>query len=300
MSPTPDEPGLFDRAEEAAEAVRRAVGGRTPRVGLVLGSGLNDLVERFADRRVVPYSRIPNFPTPTVAGHAGNLVIGSVEGAEAVILQGRIHYYEGHDLDAVTFPTRVLQRLGVETLILTAATGGVRSDLRPGSLVCLSDHLNLIGANPLRGPSDPRLGERFPDMTEVYSRRLRHAAKEEARRLGVQLASGVYACLPGPSYETPAEIRMLRALGADVVGMSTVPEAIVARQAGMEVLGLALVTNAAAGVLAAPIRHEHVLEAGAKAAPMLGKLIRRVVMRVAGMPSGESGSTGEFPAYRPD
>ncbi|MBN9248665.1 MAG: purine-nucleoside phosphorylase [Hyphomicrobium sp.] len=216
------------------------------------------------------------------------------------LLQGRFHYYEGHDLRTVTFPVRVLQRLGVQTLILTAATGGVRPELRPGNLVCLSDHLNLIGTNPLRGPNDRRLGERFPDMTEVYSKKLRNSAKEEARRLGVQLVSAVYACLPGPSYETPAEIRMLRALGADVVGMSTAPEAIVARQAGMDVLGLALVTNAAAGVLPAPIRHEDVLEAGLKATPMLGKLIRRVILRVAGVAPGNVGFSGEFPTYRPD
>ncbi|OJW17768.1 MAG: purine-nucleoside phosphorylase [Planctomycetales bacterium 71-10] len=300
MSPTHQGPDLYSRAEEAAEAIRRATGDPAPRIAVVLGSGLNGLVERFGDRRVVPYSQIPHFPTPTVAGHAGNVVIGSVDGAEAILLQGRFHYYEGHDLRTVTFPVRVLQRLGVQTLILTAATGGVRPELRPGNLVCLSDHLNLIGTNPLRGPNDPRFGERFPDMTEVYSKKLRNSAKEEARRLGVQLVSAVYACLPGPSYETPAEIRMLRALGADVVGMSTAPEAIVARQAGMDVLGLALVTNAAAGVLPAPIRHEDVLEAGLKATPMLGKLIRRVILRVAGVAPGNVGFSGEFPTYRPD
>lgn len=300
MSPTSHGPDLVARADEAAEAIRQAAGARPPKVAVVLGSGLNGLVERFADRKVIPYATIPHFPTTTVAGHAGNVVIGTVDGAGAILLQGRFHYYEGHDLRAVTFPVRVLQRLGVETLILTAATGGVRPELRPGNLVCLSDHLNLIGSNPLRGPNDARLGERFPDMTEVYSKRLRNMAKEEARRLGVQLVSAVYACLPGPSYETPAEIRMLRALGADVVGMSTAPEAIVARQAGMEVLGLALVANAAAGVLAAPIRHEDVLEAGRKAAPILGKLIRRVILRLAGVDSGSIGFSGEMPSYRPD
>lgn len=300
MSPMHEGPDLFSRAEESAEALGRFVGARLPKIAVVLGSGLNALVERFGDRKSIPYAQVPHFPTPTVAGHAGNVVIGSVDGADAIILQGRFHYYEGHDLETVTFPVRVLQRLGVQTLILTAATGGVRPELRPGNLVCLSDHLNLIGTNPLRGPNDPRFGERFPDMTEVYSKRLRNAAKEEARRLGVQLVSAVYACLPGPSYETPAEIRMLRTLGADVVGMSTAPEAIVARQGGMEVLGLALVTNAAAGVLPAPIRHEDVLEAGRKATPMLGKLIRRVILRVSGVAPGNVGFSGEFPTYRPD
>jgi purine-nucleoside phosphorylase len=210
-------------------------------------------------------------------------------------LQGRFHYYEGHSLRDVTYPVRVLQSLGVRTLILTAATGGIRADLRPGNLVCLSDHLNLIGSNPLRGPHDERLGTRFPDMTEVYSKKLRSLAREEGKRLGINVIPGIYACLPGPSYETPAEIKMLQTLGADVVGMSTVPEAIVARHAGMDVLALALVTNAAASVSAAPISHEEVLEAGKKATPMLGKLIRRVVLRIAGIEPGKTGLTGEFP-----
>ena len=298
-SAQPSSPDLAARAEEAAAVIRRAFGASPPGVAVVLGSGLNGLVERFADRTVVPYDQVPHFPRPTVEGHAGNVVVGSVDDAPALILQGRFHYYEGHDLSTVTFPIRVLQRLGIETVILTAATGGVRPDLRPGNIACLTDHLNLIGSNPLRGPSDPRLGERFPDMTEVYDKKLRALAKDEAKRLGVQLAPAVYACLPGPSYETPAEIRMLRTLGADVVGMSTVPEAIVARHGGMKVLGLALVTNAAAGVLPTPIRHEDVLEAGQKATPILGKLLRRLVLRLSGKAAG-SGVSGEFPVYRPD
>jgi purine-nucleoside phosphorylase len=197
------------------------------------------------------------------------------------MLQGRFHYYEGHDLETVTFPVRVLQRLGVSTLILTAATGGIRADLRPGDLMVLRDHLNLLGVNPLRGLNDERLGTRFPDMTEVYSARLRQIAREEAGSLAIRPVEGVYACMAGPSYETPAEIRMLRTIGADVVGMSTVPEAIAARHAGMEVLGIALVSNAAAGVLGTPITHQEVLEAGRKAAPMLAALIERVIARLA-------------------
>ena len=238
----------FARIEEAAEAVRPAFG-VPARVAVVLGSGLGPLADRMRDRVVIPYATIPHFPAPTVAGHPGNLVAGTLGGGRVVALQGRFHYYEGHELDAVTFPVRVLRRLGVETLILTAAAGGIGAGLEPGDLVCLSDHLNLIGQNPLRGPNDDRLGVRFPDMSEVYSSRLRALADEEARGLGMTLKSGVYACLPGPSYETPAEIRMLRTLGADVVGMSTVPEAIVARHSGMEVLAFALVSNAAAGVV---------------------------------------------------
>lgn len=288
MSSTIEQPDPAARAEEAAAHLRSVHGGESPpRIAVVFGSGLNELVGRFENRTIIPYAQIPNFPVPTVMGHAGNLVFGTVEGVEAILLQGRFHYYEGHDLATVTFPIRVLQRLGVRSLILTAATGGIHPDLRPGNLVCLSDHINLMGVNPLRGPNDPRLGERFPDMTETYSRRFREIATEEAARIGVNLTPGVYACLPGPSYETPAEIKMLGVLGADVVGMSTVPEAIVARQAGMEILGLALVSNMAAGVLGTPIRHEDVIEAGRAAAPILGELIRRIVVRVGAEPRGD-------------
>jgi purine-nucleoside phosphorylase len=273
---------LFLGADEAAVAIREVVA-EPPTIAVVLGSGLGTLAERLDDPVVIPYGRIPHFPHATVAGHRGNLVAGRLPGgtARAWILQGRFHHYEGHDLDAVTFPVRVLQRLGVKTLILTAATGGINTALRPGDIVCLSDHLNLIGTNPLRGPNDDRLGVRFPDMTEVYSQALRAIAQEEAGRLGLGLTQGVYACLPGPSYETPAEIRMLRTLGADVVGMSTVPEAIVARHAGIDVLAFALVTNMAAGVLGDPITHEEVLEAGRAAAPRLGQLIENVINRLA-------------------
>jgi purine-nucleoside phosphorylase len=272
---------LFDRAEDAAAVVRAAL--RTsPRVAVVLGSGLGSLVDQLADRVEIPYTAVPHFPRTTVEGHHGNLVAGSLGPSRVLLLQGRFHYYEGHDLDAVVFPVRVLQRLGVTTLILTAATGGVSTELAPGDVVCVADHLNLLGANPLRGRNDDRLGTRFPDMTEVYSARLRALAAEEARPLGLPLRSGVYACLPGPSYETPAEIRMLRTLGADVVGMSTVPEAVVARHAGMDVLALALVSNMAAGVMGAPITHEEVLAAGKLAGPRIGALIERVVHRLAG------------------
>jgi purine-nucleoside phosphorylase len=273
-------PHLYERAERAASEVRRSVN-PVPDVAVVLGSGLGPLADRLADVVVVPYSEIPGFPTPTVAGHTGRLVAGSVGGTRVLYLQGRFHYYEGHDLDAVTFPVRVLARLGIKVLVLTAATGGVNTSFRPGDIVCLSDHLNLIGHNPLRGPNDDRLGPRFPDMTSVYSMRLRSVASEEARRLGLALHSGVYACLPGPSYETPAEIRMLRALGADVVGMSTVPEAVVARHSGIEVLAFALVTNSAAGVTGEPISHEEVLEAGREAVPRLGGLIEAVACRLS-------------------
>jgi purine-nucleoside phosphorylase len=271
---------LHTRAEEAAALIRGAAP-LAPRVAVVLGSGLNDLAERVSEATIVPYDRIPHFPRTTVAGHQGKVLLGTLGGVPSIVYQGRFHYYEGHDLETVTFPMRVLQKLGVSTLILTAATGGIRVDLRAGNLVVLTDHLNLIGSNPLRGLNDSRLGTRFPDMTEVYSGRLRQIAREEGSKLGVELVPGVYACLSGPSYETPAEIKMLRTLGADVVGMSTVPEAIVARHAGIEVLAFALVSNAAAGVLGTPITHEEVLEAGRKAGPTLARLIENVVSRVA-------------------
>ncbi len=284
MSPGGD---LYVRAEEAASVIRGAISA-APRVGVVLGSGLNELADRLKDPVGIPYNRLPHFPRTTVAGHLGRALIGHIGDCPVLMLQGRFHHYEGHDLEAVTFPVRVMQRLEVSNLILTAATGGIRLDLRAGDLVMLSDHLNLLGVNPLRGANDDRLGTRFPDMTEVYAARLRSIAAEEAAGLSIPVSEGVYACMPGPSYETPAEIRMLRTLGADVVGMSTVPEAIVARHAGMEVLGLALVSNAAAGVLGTPITHEEVLAAGRAAGPMLASLIERVVARLAteGAPSG--------------
>lgn len=270
---------LFDRAEEAAIVIKERIS-ELGKVAVVLGSGLGPLAQRLEDKTVIPYALIPHFPEPTVAGHQGNLISGRLGDARVIYLQGRFHFYEGHGLSVVTFPIRVLKQLGVETLILTAATGGLNLDYQPGDVVCLSDHLNLIGGNPLRGSNEDRFGPRFPDMTEVYSQRLRVIAADQAAKLGLKLRRGVYACLSGPSYETPAEIAMLRTLGADVVGMSTVPEAIVARHCGMEVLAFALVTNAAAGVTGTPINHQEVLEAGRQAVPRLGGLIEAVVQHV--------------------
>ena len=271
---------LFARARESAAALGYAAG-EVPRAAIVLGSGLNELAGRVEHARVIPYGQVPHFPVPKVAGHAGQVLCGELGGHSVIVFQGRFHYYEGHELETVTFPVRVIKELGVPVLILTAATGGISEGLKPGNLLLITDHLNLFGANPLRGPNDDRLGTRFPDLSEVYSRRLRSMALEEGKAIGLDLASGVYACMSGPCYETPAEIRMLRTLGADVVGMSTVPEAIVARHAGIEVLALALVSNAAAGVSGAPITHAEVLEAGKKAGPELARLIERVVARIA-------------------
>jgi purine-nucleoside phosphorylase len=274
---------LYTRASEAAGVIA----GRAPGpigAGAVLGSGLGGLADRLADPVVIPYGEIPHFPTPTVAGHAGRLLIGSIGGMRVAMFQGRFHPYEGHDLDCVTFPIRVLHRLGVPRVILTAATGGIRDDLGPGSIVCLRDHLNLLGSSPLQGRNDDRLGPRFLDLTEVYSARLRAIATEEAARIGMELPAGVYACVPGPNYETPAEIRMLRTLGADVVGMSTVPEAIVARHGGLEVLGLVIVANWAAGISPIPLSHAEVLEASRAVGGRLADLVEAVLLRLASEP----------------
>jgi purine-nucleoside phosphorylase len=273
---------LFDRAHEAAGAISGTIRGPFPEIAIVLGSGLGGFVESLADAVSVPYGSIPHFPAPTVAGHGGKLVVGRSAGVRVAVLQGRFHYYEGHDLETVTLPVRVLQVLGVKTLILTAATGGIRDTLEPGDIVSLLDHVNLLGCNPLCGPNDERLGTRFPDMTEVYSRRLRRLADEVANGLDLAMHEGTYACVTGPSYETPAEIRMLRALGADVVGMSTAPEAIVARHAGMEVLAFAVVSNWAAGIAGSPITHEEVIEAGRRVGPRLAALLEGVIARIAG------------------
>jgi len=275
--------GDHDRVEEAASWILRQVH-EAPAVALILGSGLGTLADRLADAVAIPYRQVPHFPIPTVLGHAGELVIGRMGSTPLAAFRGRFHYYEGHDLASVTFPVRVARALGARTLILTAATGGIRPEHRAGDLACLSDHLNLLGVNPLRGPNDHRLGPRFPDMTAVYSARLRAIAHQEADRLGLKLGEAVYAALPGPSYETPAEIRMLRTLGADVVGMSTVPEAIVARHGGLEVLAFALITNAAAGITGAPITHAEVLAAGAEAGRKLGDLIEAIVARLGERP----------------
>jgi len=278
-----DPTNLHSQVEEAAAALRdRGPDDLGPtKVAIILGSGLGTLADRIIGSTSIPYDSIPHFPRPTVAGHLGNVRLGRIGGTSVVALQGRFHYYEGHDLEAVTFPVRVLRALGVETLILTAATGGINPAFCPGDLMLLSDHLNLIGSNPLRGPNDDRLGPRFPDMTDVYDRKLRELAHLEAGRIGLALHEGVYAALPGPSYETPAEIRMLRVLGADVVGMSTVPEAIVARHSGMRVLAFALVTNSAAGITGQKITHEEVLVEGRKAGERLGSLIEAIVPKIS-------------------
>jgi purine-nucleoside phosphorylase len=252
----------------------------TPSTAIVLGSGLGDFAEVLKDPVVVPYADIPGWPASTVIGHAGRFVVGTHAGGRVAALSGRAHFYEGHDLRTVTFSTRVLGALGIRTLILTNAAGGINLAFKPGTLMAIDDHINLLGSNPLVGPNEDRFGTRFPDMTEVYSRRLRGIADEAARSQGLALAHGVYAAVHGPSYETPAEIRYLRLIGADAVGMSTVPEAIVARHMGLDVLGISCITNPAAGVLPAPLVHEEVMEVAKRVKAEFSRLLEGILERL--------------------
>jgi purine-nucleoside phosphorylase len=259
--------GIFERAEEAAGFIRERIS-VSPRVAVVLGSGLGSFAQNVEHPATIPYEEIPHFPQPTVEGHSGRLLVGSVAGTPVVVMQGRVHAYEGYNPEEVTFPIRMLGRLGINALIITNAAGGIRLDLRQGQLVLISDHINFSGRNPVSGANDDRLGPRFFDMTEAYSKRLRllaHAAAE--------LEEGVYLSLSGPSFETPAEISAFRSWGADMVGMSTVQEVIVARHMGIEVLGISCVTNMAAGILDQPINHQEVMETGARVQAQLTSLL---------------------------
>jgi purine-nucleoside phosphorylase len=270
----------FEMAEHAARIIRTRVGTAAPRIALVLGSGLGAFADELTDAVSVPYEEIPGFARSTVKGHAGKLVIGKADNIEVACLQGRFHYYEGYSFDEVTFPIRTLCALGCTVLVLTNAAGGVNSGFEAGTLMLITDHINLLGANPLRGANDDRWGARFPDMSAVYDRELMSHAREAAAEVEVDLRHGVYAALSGPSYETPAEIRMLRALGADAVGMSTVPEAIIARHMGIKVLGISCITNMAAGVLDRPIDHAEVMETGEQVATTFGELLRRTIPKL--------------------
>ena len=270
---------LYERAEHAARFIRSRLS-EDVHVALVLGSGLGAFADALEGAQAIPYAEIPGFARPTVEGHAGRLVVGKVEGVVVAAMQGRFHFYEGYTLEEVTFPIRALGLLGAGSLIPTNAAGGLNNSFEQGSLVVISDHLNLLGANPLLGKNDERFGPRFPDMSEVYDREYQDTAISEAHAMGVELRRGIYAALAGPSYETPAEIRMLRLLGADAVGMSTVPEAIVARHMGLRVLGVSCITNMAAGVLDKPISHEEVIETGERVRETFAELLRRVIPKL--------------------
>jgi purine-nucleoside phosphorylase len=272
-------PDYFSSVQRAAGWLRDR-GIDTPSTAIVLGSGLGDFADVLKDPLVVPYADIPGWPASTVIGHAGRLAVGTHAGRRVAALSGRAHFYEGHDLRTVTFSTRVLGALGFRTLILTNAAGGINLAFKPGTLMAIDDHINLLGSNPLVGPNEDRFGTRFPDMTEVYSRRLRGLADEVAHSQGLALAHGVYAAVHGPSYETPAEIRYLRLIGADAVGMSTVPEAIVARHMGMEVLGISCITNPAAGVLPAPLVHDEVMAVAKRVKAEFSRLLEGILERL--------------------
>jgi len=252
-----------------------------PRVAMVLGSGLGAFADAIESPSVISYSEIPGWPRSTAVGHAGRLVAGIMEGVPVVALSGRVHLYEGYTAEQVVFGIRTLGYLDVETLVLTNAAGGINTDYQPGQLVLISDHINLLGQNPLTGPNDDSLGPRFPDMSEAYSKKLREVAKEAAKAAGLELAEGVYAAVPGPSYETPAEIRYLRKIGADLVGMSTVPETIAANHMNMGVLGISCVTNHAAGVTDQKLDHKEVLEVGERMKGTLTDLLRRIIPGLA-------------------
>ena len=249
----------FDQIEEAANALKSRIG-KVPTVAVVLGSGLGAFGDSLGNATVIPYEQIPHWPAAKVIGHAGKLVAGTCRGRLVLALSGRAHFYEGHSLSTVTFAARVLGRLGIKTLIVTNAAGGINLKFGQGALMVMDDHINLMGTNPLIGPNDDRFGRRFPDMSEVYSKRLRGLADEAGKEAGLTLEHGVYIAVTGPSYETPAEIRAFRTLGADAVGMSTVPEAIVARHMGIEVLGISCISNMAAGILPQPLTEEEVIE----------------------------------------
>lgn len=270
----------FARAERAAAFLRKKTKLR-PKIALVLGSGLGAFADEFSSAARMPYSKIPHFPLSTAIGHAGQLVIGIVEGVPVVGMQGRVHLYEGYSVREVAFPVRVFAQLGVRAVILTNAAGGIKKEFTQGRLVAISDHINLQGVNPLTGPNEERWGRRFPDLTTAYDKEFRRLARSEASRLEIDLQEGVYAGLAGPSYETPAEIRYLRTIGADLVGMSTVPEVIAARHSGIRVLGISCVTNAAAGILDRPLKHEDVLATAERVKGQFIGLLRAIIPAIA-------------------
>lgn len=272
--------GPYEKAEEAARFITSRTTGRSSRLAIVLGSGLSGVADAIDDRLEIPYSEIPYFLTPTVAGHDGRLVIGSCGGVAVAIMKGRFHFYEGYSLEEITLPVRTFAVMGIRSLVLTNAAGSLSPQMAPGSLMLITDHLNLMGGSPLRGPNDDRFGPRFPDMTYVYTPEYIDHAHQAARAAGISLFEGIYAGLHGPTYETPAEVRMLKMLGADAVGMSTVPEATVAHHCGMKLLAISVITNAAAGLTQQPIEHQDVVRVGREAEQRLVSLFARLAPKL--------------------
>jgi purine-nucleoside phosphorylase len=271
----------FALAETAAQSILQRTSLR-PRIGLVLGSGLGGFADSLTDATRIPYAEIPEFPRSTAIGHAGQMVIGNSGHVSVAAMQGRVHLYEGYSAHEVAFPTRAFARMGIRAVILTNAAGGINTNYQQGALVLIRDHINLQGANPLIGPNDDHFGLRFPDMTHAYAKSYRQLAQEEASHLGMKLHEGVYAALPGPRYETPAEINYLRTIGADLVGMSTVLEVIAARHMEIKVLAISCVTNMAAGILDQPLSHKEVMETGERVKTSFEALLRAVLPRIAG------------------
>ena len=267
---------LNQRINDAAQYIKARIT-EAPSIGLILGSGLGDFADGLENRVVIPFAEIPDFPQPTVEGHAGAFVIGSCQGKTVVALQGRIHYYEGHPQQVITIPVRVMALLGVKQIVLTNACGGVNLNFAPGDLMLISDHINYSGSNPLIGQNLDQFGPRFPDLSNVYTKELRTKIAKVAEENGIALRQGVYVMYSGPNYETPAEIRMFRMMGADAVGMSTVPEAIVAAHCGMDVVGISCITNMAAGVLPQKLNHQEVVETAALVHDKFQKLLTLVI-----------------------
>lgn len=270
---------LHEQINEAAQYLLDKLNAQ-PDIGLILGSGLGVLADEMENAQVISYESIPHFPLSTVEGHAGELVAGKLQGRNVIMMKGRFHLYEGYDPGTVTLPIRVMRQLGVRTLLVTNAAGGIRTTMQAGDLMLITDHINWMFRNPLMGPNDTRLGVRFPDMSEAYSLQLRVIARQAAEELGIPLLEGVYLGLLGPSYETPAEIRMLRALGADAVGMSTVPEVIAANHAGLQVLGISCITNLASGILDKPLSHAEVIETTERVKARFVNLVKGIILRI--------------------
>lgn len=267
---------MLQEIKQSAEFMKEKIK-NLPEIGLILGSGLGVLADEIEKPVKIPYEDIPNFPVSTVEGHAGQLVFGTLKGANVAAMQGRFHFYEGYDMKKVTFPVRVLKEMGVKTIIVTNAAGGVNESFVPGDLMIISDHINNMGTSPLIGPNDSDLGVRFPDMSQAYSRELRTLAKDAAAELGIKVQEGVYVGNTGPAYETPAEVRLARVLGGDAVGMSTVPEVIVANHAGMNVLGISCISNMAAGILDQPLSHDEVMETTEMVKANFLNLVKKIV-----------------------
>lgn len=276
-----NESKIFEHSQEAAEFVRSKLGGLEPKLAIVLGSGLGAVADAVENPIVIPYTEIPYFPRSTAPGHGGRMVAGLLGGVPVLVMQGRVHFYEGYTPQQVTFPMRVLGRFGIKTVILTNASGGLNPEYKVGQLVLIADHINYLGFNPAVGANDERIGLRFYDMTEAYSRELRKVAQVAGAEMGLTLAEGVYLATTGPSYETPAEIRAFRTLGADLVGMSTVPETIIARHEGMKVLGISCVSNLAAGISPHQLTAEEVFETGKLVEGQMAELLRRLATRIA-------------------